>query len=86
MKSWTTDGPFTFTPSDTGAAARYLLARLSAALAVDTPDCAATVLTRALASVRRGEACEAEIGAVVMRLHEARLLLTEHTDQDDDGG
>lgn len=83
------DPVLTFTATDEGAAARYVILRLRAALAVDTPACAATALSDALDALSAGGAdpvAVTRIGKVAMRLHEARLLLTENTDQDDDGG
>lgn len=61
----------------------YLAARLRAALAVDSPECAATTLHAALgrlyASGADAESLRA-VSAAVMRLHDARLLLTDHVD------
>ena len=83
------DDPLTFAAGDAEGASRYLVVRLRAALGTDTASCVAMGLSRLFSAAENGDldaAQKAELGAVSMRLHDARLLLTENTDQDDDGG
>ena len=80
------EGHLSFSPSDTETAATYVIRRLRTALGTDTEACVAERLGAILAAGNPREHDAVELGEILMRLHEARLLLTENTDQDDDGG